>query len=226
MAVCTRRLLALVVAGLGLQASGCDLGSMMYFLMEDPRAPATMKALASKDEKKVPRVAILTWAGLETRSEFIHADRQLSDLLAAQLRDLAEGNQEKLTIVPPRKIEEYKNLHPNWREKDLAEIGRRLDADYLIYLEINSMSLYEPGGNHLFRGRANLTVNLVDVRHPDDAPAQAPFSCLYPSDAKGPIPADFDSNPVEFRQAFLKHMAKQLSYYFSRYPKRESYFTE
>src|SRR5262249_37749707 len=114
MAVCTRRLLALVVAGLGLQASGCDLGSMMYFLMEDPRAPATMKALASKDEKKVPRVAILTWAGLETRSEFIHADRQLSDLLAAQLRDLAEGNQEKLTIVPPRKIEEYKNLHPNW----------------------------------------------------------------------------------------------------------------
>jgi hypothetical protein len=224
MAILTRRLVLALFGGLALQATGCDLGSMAYFLMPEAREPAKMKSLASADPKKEPRVVILTWnAALEMRSEFIHADRQISDLLAANLRELAGGYKEKLSIVDSRKVEEYKNNHPNWRSMDLRKVGQQFDADYLIYLEINSLSLYEPGGTHLFRGRAQLTVNLIDVRHPDKQVDTQPFSCVYPPN---PIPADLDTHPLEFRQAFLTHVAKRVSYYFSCYPKRETYFTE
>jgi hypothetical protein len=213
-------LLAVVV---GLSAAGCDAATLAYFFMPEARESAKFKSLASQDPKKEPRVVIFTWGGLEMRSEFIHADRQLSELLASQLRELAKDNEEKLAIVPPRKVEDYKNTHPNWRSQDMIEIGRFFKADYLVYVEINSLSLYEPGGTLLFRGQADLTVSLYDVNNPDDV-RQESVRCAYPRDA--PMTAGFDMSPMQFRQAFLGNVAKQLSYYFSRYPKRNMMFNE
>jgi hypothetical protein len=228
MAVWTRSLVVAGVLALAGLNAGCDLGSLAYFLSPEQRTPAKMKNLAvEKKSKKDSRVVILTWGGLEMRSELIHADRQLSDMLAKQLVELAEESDERLTIIPSRKVDDYKNSHPNWREFDQAQIGRHFDADYVIYLEINSLSLYEPQSNgQLFRGRTQMTVSLVDVRHPDDSPQQEAFSATYPSEARGPVPVDLDTNPMAFRQNFLLHVAKTLATYFVHYPKRETYFTE
>ena len=33
--------------------------------------------------------------------------------------------------LPQRKVETYKNTHPNWKEMDLHQIGRALGADYV-----------------------------------------------------------------------------------------------
>jgi hypothetical protein len=225
MAVRIRLALALFAGALGIALTGCDTA---YFFMPEAREPAKLKALPSEDLKKeTPKVAIFTYMALETRSELIHADRQLSDMLAIQLRKLAEDNSGKLTILPSRKVEEYKNTHPNWRSFDLADVGKQLGVDYLIDLEINSMTLYEVGaGNALFRGRARININLIDVKHPDDSPATEAFLCAYPSEAQGPVQNDIDTSPEKFRQKFLSYTAKQLSYYFARYPKRDTYFAD
>jgi hypothetical protein len=219
-----RGLLALAALAL-VGSSGCDLQTMAYFLMPEAREPARILHLASKDPKKVPHVVILTYhSGLEARAEFIHADRQLAELLAQQLKALASGYEEKLEIVPQRKVEDYKNSHPNWKDMGLRQIGRAFAADYVIYLEINSLSLYEKNSYHeLLRGRADITVSLADVKDPDDGLRQETFNCLYPSDARGPITVGFDAHPAQFRLAFLKDVARQLAWYFSSYPKREQY---
>jgi hypothetical protein len=220
MKVCSRRwILGAVAAGLAVSVVGCDMGTLTYFLSPEQRLPAKIKHLASDDPKKEPRVLILTYGGLETRAEFIHADRQLAELLTRNLRDLAEPEKEKINIVPPRKVEEFKNAHPNWKEMEVSQIGRKFGADYVIYLEINSLSLYEPGnGNTLYRGRANLLVSLVDVNRPDETPMQENYVCTFPSDARGPVPVT-DVLPTQFRQAFMEHVARQLSWYFSKYPR-------
>jgi len=216
-----------VIASLLLAVSaGCgDFGAMAYFLLPEQRIEPRMRHLASADAKKDSRVVILTWSAMETRTEFIHADRQLSELLGQQLQQLAEQAKERISIVPARKVEEYKNAHPDWRSLDLTDIGRHFDADYVIYLEIHSMSLYEVGGTQLLRGRANLTVSLADVRKPDDAPLSQPYTCIYPSESPGPVPVG-DMHPMQFRQKFLTHMAKQLAQYFSRYPRSERFQME
>ena len=105
-----------------------------------------MKKLASDDKKEV-RVVILTYTPeLETRPEFIQADRQLAEMLAQTLRDSCETNNENVTIVNPHKVEEFKSDHPNWQqEPNLAEIGRQFKADYVIYIEISHLSMYEKG---------------------------------------------------------------------------------
>jgi hypothetical protein len=170
-------------------------------------------------------VVILTYSGLETRAEFIQADRQLAELLARRLLALAQENGEKLSLVPARRVEDYKNTHPDWQQLDLHQIGRDLAADYVVYLEINSLSMYEKGGNQFFRGRANISVNLVDVNNPDEPPAHTSYVDVFPTDARGGISV-FDADPAQFRESFLGYVAQRLSWYFSRYPKRDSYFVE
>jgi hypothetical protein len=219
-------MLGLLVGFVALGA-GCDMGSMMYFLMPETREPAILKDIASPDQKNDTRVVIVTWAGLETRHEIVHADRELAEKLGTQLTELVRSNKGKLTVVPPRKVEQYKNTHPRWREMELADIGRQFDADYVIFLELHSITLYEPASaNQLFRGRVQMTINLVDVHHPDDPQAQKPFSTTYPSDARGPVMVGFDSNVMQFREQFLTDVARSLSYYFAPYAKRETYFRQ
>jgi hypothetical protein len=226
MAARGRRWFLAGLLGASAVCAGCDLGTAAYFLMPEAKQPPELKRLASDDKNKEVRAVILTWSGLETRPELVQADRELGERLARQLRELCETNQEKVTIVSPRKVEEFKSSHPTWRDLDLQEIGRHFHADYLIYLEINSMRLYKPGSfNTMFRGETGITVSVVDVNKQDDPQERKEFSCTYPSEARGEVPVG-DANVMEFRQKFLTYVAKRLSWYFSPYPKRESYFVE
>jgi hypothetical protein len=214
------------LAGLVAAASaGCDPWTTAYFLLPEMKDPAELRRLASDDKKKEVRVAILSHTELETRPELIQADRQLAEYLAKQLRERCAENKEKVNVVPLRRVEEYKSSHPHWR--DPLEVGRELKVDYVIYLEINSLSLYEKGSpNMLYRGRANISVSLVDVNHPDDVPEQKEYTDTYPSDAQGPIDASLDTNPMQFRAAFLTYVAKRLSWNFTGHRKREGSVVE
>jgi hypothetical protein len=209
----------LLAAALG---AGCDLGTLTYFLSPEDKEQPELKRLASDDKKKEVKVVILTYAALEPRTEFLQADRQLSELLARQLGELCKSNEEKVTIVPSRRVEEYKNLHPSRRGCDPVEVGQHFKADYVIYLEINHMDLYEKGCAHqLLRGRVNISVSLIDIAHPDDTEEPREFTYVYPTEAHGPIDVSPEMPPSRFRQEFLNSIARRLSWYFAPHSKRE-----
>src|SRR5438270_7966363 len=139
---------------LGALGTGCNIGALPYFLGvgDDSRQPGDMR-LAREDGKEV-KVAVLVYSGVETRPEFITTDRELSGALTRQLQQSCERNKEKVSFVAPSKIQEFKNNHPDWHTMKLDEIGERFKADYVIYLELESMSLYEKGSaNQLYHGR-------------------------------------------------------------------------
>jgi hypothetical protein len=195
---------------------------MMYFLSPEPREEPEMKRLASKDKNKEVRVVILTYSAMDPQYEFIQADRQITLKLGRELTKLFQENEEKVTIVPPRLVEEYKNTHPSKHGLDPLEVGQHFKADYVIYLELNKLSLYEQGaGNQLLRGRADISVSLVDVHHPDDPEEPHSFTCVYPGDSCGAQDVSPENTPVSFREKFLAHVAKRLSYYFAPHPKRD-----
>lgn len=223
----SRRLFLGLAAGVLGTCAGCDLASLVYFLAPDATRPAEMKQLAAEEDKKKspPKVIILTYMALETRREFIYADRQLAEQLSRNLTELADRNKEKIDIVPVRKVEDFKNMNPKWREMELSQIGREFKADHVIYLEINSLTMYEPGSaNQLYRGRAQITVSLIDVSKPDESPLQKVYAATFPGEARGPMPADM--HPTQFRAMFVEYLARKLSWYFSRVPHRDSHIME
>jgi hypothetical protein len=209
------------LAGLLLAAAvctGCNMLSLPFFLMMgmNPKHEPPCR-LASADKNKEVKVVILAYSGLQTQTEFLRVDRELTSRLARQLQQGFKENKEKVTLVSARQVEKYKDEHPNWHAKDLVEIGEHFDADYVIDLDIASLTLYEPGSaNQLYRGRAAIAVCVVDVHKPDDDPLfKKPYTCEYPK--TGAVPAGDGSGP-KFRDTFLDHVAKELSWFFTAHP--------
>lgn len=198
---------------------GCSFPQSLYFLMPEAKEPAECKRLAAEDPKKEVKVVLWTYMGLDSREEFIQADRHLAGMLAEEIRRLSEENKEKVTVIKPSLVEQYKSRHPNWQSLDPEKVGHDFKADYVINLEIDKLSLYEPNANQqLYRGQTQILVSVVDVQHPDDA-TQKEFNDRYPSEAAGVFDT-FALPPTAFRDKFLQHVAKRLAFYFVDHQKR------
>jgi hypothetical protein len=222
----TRR--GLVLAGLlVLVCVGCDLGTLAWLILPENKEQPDIRRLASDDRKKDVKVLILAYSGIDLRqNELTGADTELCRALSRQLAQQCEANQERVAIIPPNKVEDYKSTHPNWKHEEPSAIGRRFGVDYVIVLELHTMSLYEPGMAHmLYRGRVNLTVTLFDVKHPDEGTEQRDANFQYPSEANA-MTADADLPPQQFRSQFLTFVAKRLAWYFTPHSKREGYYVE
>jgi hypothetical protein len=107
---------------------------------------------------------------------------------------------------------------------DPVDVGKHFQADFVIDLEIGNLSLYEPGSaNQLYRGQVDeINVRVVDVEKPEEGPIyEEAYSCSYPK-TRGPVPVT-DGNARGFRQAFLSHIAKELSWRFTAHPTDDDY---
>jgi len=223
MAILMRRL---PIAGLVLTcalAAGCNPFLALYYAAVgmDSKLPAEF-ALVPKDKGVDVRVVILVSSALETRPEFLRVDRELGSIMAHLLQKGCKDNRENVTIVPMGQVEKFKDQHPNWKTLDAATIGRYFHADYVIDLEINSLSLYEPGShNTLYQGRGHISVVVTDMHSLDDGPAyQNEKDFEYPRGR--PIPAD-NNNPQQFRLLFLNRIATDLAWLFTAHTVESDY---
>lgn len=214
----------LAVILVSLLGTGCNFFYVPYYLLMGEGKHAAKCPLAEeKDKDKTVKVVILSYAGLETRPEFMRIDRELASLLAQQLQEGFKKNKEKVVIVSTRKVEEFRNNHPDWRSLRPEDIGEHFGADYVIDLSINELRLYEPGSrNTLFRGHAEISLAVLDMKKPGEEPKyKEEYSCDFPK-ARGPIPVD-DRNPQQFKQAFLASVARELSWRFTAHPTSDDF---
>jgi hypothetical protein len=225
----TRRGLLGAIAPVILGAtSGCNMLSVPYFLFAapEPKKEAEIGTIANKDKKKENKILILTYMKLDLRPEFLQADREIAFFLEKNLKELTTANKEKISIVSPRKVEDYKNQHPDWQDKEVSDIGKHFKADHVIYLEVNQLSMYEQGsGGTLYRGKADITVSLVDVAKPDESKPPQPFTASYPRELRmGLTPTD--KSPAEFRASFLEYLGKRIAWKFTAHPTRDDFYAD
>lgn len=205
-----------------LLGTGCNVLSLPYFLFPaSSKYPAGLVKLASDDKKKPTKVVILAYLTSEDGPELLQADRDLSRMLTQHLQEAIRDNQEKVDIVPSRKVEKFKSEHSDWHAMDLHDIGKYFETDYVIFVEIASIDLYQKGSSKLmYHGQSEMKVYVQDMNHPDDDPIEHPYRCEYPT--RGPIPVD-DTNLENFRHEFLDYAAEHLSWLFSAHTTSEEY---
>src|SRR6516164_6808017 len=166
------RLAGLVLVAVALGA-GCNILTLPFFLFSgtDPKQVPDFVEFTSDDKDKEIKVVFLAYSGVETRPEFIGADNELTELLVRVLEQTFKDNKEKVKIVSPRKVKDFKNNHPDWYTLSMEDIGKHFEADYVVYLGIQSLSLYEEGSsNTLYHGRAHILVSVTDTRQTDFEP--------------------------------------------------------
>lgn len=206
-------------------STGCNVLALPFFIFgPEPKIPAQFHRLAPEDKDEKVKVLILAYAGVETRPEFLRVDRDLSRYLAHHLTEWFKYNKENVEVISPRKVEDYKQQHPDWHTRAPEEIGEELGADYVIDLEVENISLYAKSTHNMFyQGHAEIAVKLVDVNNADDTIKEKDFVCDYPSEHRGgPIEVG-SSSPADFRNLFYNHMAKHLAWYFTSHPTAQDY---
>jgi hypothetical protein len=204
---------------------GCDLVSLPYFLLfgYDNRNPPDCPVFeAPKQEIKV---AILTSVGPETRPEFLRFDRDLGEQLAQYLRLQYKETKAKVVLVPANQVENYKDNHPNW-QLDPAAVGNHFHADYLITIDLDQLSLYEPNSiNEWFRGHADASIKVLDVKKIEEGPIfRRELSYSFPT--RGPQHVMDNPNPLQFRADFLAYLIREMSHFFASYTLEQKYACE
>jgi hypothetical protein len=199
---------------------GCNPLLFPLFLQGESREDATVKRLASKDKKEV-KVAFVTTAALSARQELIGVPRDLTQKVVQQLRKLSQVNEDKVTVIEPRKVEQYLAAHPGWRDMDESELAEELQtalkADYVVNVEIASMSLTPPGNIGLFKAQAELHVILINANDKADR-RETDIRETYPDEIESVKIADHDTNIGNFRSEFLDVLAKDVAYCFCDHP--------
>lgn len=194
--------------------AGCNPLTAPFFLTAwgDPKYEPDFKLA---EGKKDVRVLVLTYfSSLETRPELLGADRELTTLVAQKLVEGCKGNKEKVTVFAGSAVQRYKDEHPQWQDLAPEEVGEHFRADYVIALEVDNLTLYEPLSNkELYRGQAALSIRVHDVRKPDTDPVfHNEYTCEFPRSR--PIPVT-DTNVHKFRLEFLTRVATDISWYFT-----------
>ena len=222
MTVSRRRILLAVLLVGFVACFGCNPALLPLFLQGEAQDDATIKRLALEDKKKEVKVAIVVSSRLDARQELRNINYELGRSTVEQLRAVAKTNEDKLTVIDAAKVRRYLDNHPHWQNLDYDELADKLKTafkvDYVIDVEIDSMSLYEQGNHELLRGRADVHVTLVNANDPDDVGHDKDIRALYPNEQAGPIAVDSDMNVFNFREKFLTSLGKKIVYCFCNHP--------
>ncbi len=211
------------VCVLALLGGGCNVLSLPFFLLgPEPSIEPSLKRLATDDKDKKIKVAVIAASNLEVRNELSRVDRELSALVVKHLSELCKHNEENVVVLPVNTIERYKTDHPDWdRPLDLARIGQDLKVKYVVYLQVDSMSLYlARSNNQFFQGESDIKVTLVNVRRPDDPPEEEICHEVYP---ESPVSAFDEPNPMAFRHKYLDRVAEKIAWKFTKHPTEKMY---
>jgi hypothetical protein len=193
---------------------GCSpLTTIAFLLHKDDKLPAEYP-LRPKD-KDAPKKETITVAILSSQQgtggdpEFARVDRQLAGELAKTLPEFAKPTKQKIEVVPPSKVDQFKSNNRNWRAMRASEIGKKLGADFVLDIALTGITIYQPGSaNQIYEGRAEVSVDVYDVNDTTGEPTHYIHPFVYPKtgfrDATS-VP------PSRFRMEYVSQLARELA---------------
>jgi hypothetical protein len=134
-------------------------------------------------------------------------DSSVSRDLAKHVGLLLDKNVPQIELVDQREVFEWADEN-SWEE--YAEIGRALNADMVVGIDLEEFSLFQ--GQTLYQGKANIRLLVYDVAGGREPVFEKNLpQAVYPPNA--PIPAS-DNQESQFRRKFVGYLARQIGHHF------------
>ncbi len=185
-----------VIAPLAI-ATGCNLMATAMYVVSGQNTAAEFAGLQGK------RVAVVC----RPVTSLHFRDSSVSRDLAKQVSLLLERNVSKIQLIDQREVFEWADEN-NWEE--YAEIGKAVNADMVVGLDLEEFSLYQ--GQTLYQGKANIHLLVYDVASSREPAFEKNLpQAIYPPTA--PIPAS-DNQEAHFRRKFVAYLARQIAHHF------------
>lgn len=147
-------------------------------------APAK-KQKAEFDGLRGQTVAIVIYCNLDVSYEFRYSDIRLE--LGSALREQLTKNVKDCRVVTPLRVARYQDQNVHWDTLPMPQVGRDLQADYVLYVSLLEFTTREPGSANLARGRIRADLSLWNT-HPEKGAdgcvwRKENVSVIYPQDA-------------------------------------------
>jgi hypothetical protein len=188
----------LVVASVGCIGVGSQL---LYMLKGGDRLPAEFDGLQDK------RVAVVCVSNASSSGP--HA---VSGTLERSVALLLTQKGKNIRLVRPDEVANWIDTN-DWNQLDYREIGRGVNADMVLAIDLESFSLHE--GSTLYRGRASVTVTVYDMREGGKVAFRRSIP-EYSFPANGARHST-EMSEARFRSLFIQILAQQIARYFYSY---------
>lgn len=199
-------------------AFGCNpLSTISFLTQSDPVKKAEYPLTFEKGPKKGKDpvvVAVFVGSSPGISPSFAGCEGKLASGIAKQLPEMCKDNKEnkqKIAVVEPSMVNRFKMNNPKWKVMHPSEWGRKLNVDFVMDIQLEKMSLYQPNScNQLYEGTAEVTVDIYDV---DEGPAAEPKH-HYVLPFRYPHTGALDASNIpesRFRQDYMEHLASEIS---------------
>jgi hypothetical protein len=187
---------------------GCSTLLTVAYLVQPADVPAVFKGLKGK------HVAVVCRPIVELEFSDAGSARELAALVDSQIKT----NVRKVAVIGQQEVSRWLDEN-SW--VDYPTLGKALDADYVVGIDLERFRLHE--GSTLYRGRATATVRVFDVKTGAVAFEKRIDDFSFP--ANSGIPST-DQSESQFRAMFLDMLARRVSRCFHAYESRETFAEE
>jgi hypothetical protein len=182
---------------------GCSTLLTAAYLLQPADVPAEFAGLKGK------HVAVVCRPIVELEFSDAGSARDLATLVEGQI----ERNVRRVRVIGQQEVARWLDEN-NW--VDYPTLGKSLDADYVVGIDLERFRLHE--GSTLYRGRASATVRAYDVATGEVAFERRYDDFTFPAD--NAIPAA-DRSESQFRAMFLQMLGQKIARCFHAYESRE-----
>lgn len=196
----------LTVALLVIPTAGCiGLAAQTLYVLKGHKNPAKFDGLKKK------RVAIVCVSDSESMGSDSVTVR-ISQLVTAQLLQQVKG----IEIVPHSDIKSWQDSN-SWEKLDYAEVGRGVNAEMVLAIEISSYSLDE--GATMFKGRSEITTFVFDMeKNGSQVFTQGPEQFTFPRNGRPKM----QTSQREFENKYLAKLSIYISQNFFKQDRFEA----
>ena len=191
--------------------AGCNLLTPLVFLGEHKK-----KIMPEFDKLPGRRVAILVWTEAATLFDYPHARFELASYIWEKLAMEMAQRKLRTEVVDPRDVEDFIQKDVD-AQINPHTVGRHMDADYCIYVEIIEFQIRDARQPQFLQGRIVASVSVHDIRADPDQQRRfelAPVRTIYPD--KSPVLMSA-TNAVLIREATYRKFAEEVARKFYEY---------
>ena len=195
-------------SGILFATSGCSTVLTVAYLFHPEDVPAEYNELRGK------HVVVVCKPIVELQFTDAGTARELADRIGANIRENVRG----VKIISQQEVSRWLDENA-W--VDYATLGKAVDADLVVGIDLDHFSLHE--GSTLYRGRTTAHMQVHDVNDDLIVFDKRMEDFTFPADSAIPTA---DQSEQQFRGLFLRILSSRLSRCFHAYESRAHFAEE
>lgn len=198
----------LILSAALLTFTGCiGFASNLMYMLEGLKIEAAYDGLSDS------KVAVIVVSDASS-----YGPDTLARVVSRSMGTYLNQNVDGIKIIPQNIIENWQDTH-GWDRVDFREIGRGVNAEKVVAVELESYSIHE--GMTLYKGRSMVTTTVYDMSEDEGQVvfSQGPAEYLFPKGHATPVMSNTEQ---QFEALYLSKLVENISRNFYDYDKAES----